>query len=177
MHSFQNKPKTNHCLDCFKTLRQFQAVSSKTLFHSWIHGVSPVSDPPKQKHHPSCCWEFSPPQQVHLFLGMMWPLPKLIRSWWKKSGGYPVEVGSWNPIIYRVFIHPRWLAGFLNHQQYEPQRLIEKHGEMDGSWRLDVFFSFPMASKLWFDSDGLPAGGTITYPTYGRGISSGPSYV
>ena len=22
------------------------------------------------------------------------------------------------PIIYRVFLHPRWLAGFLNHQQY-----------------------------------------------------------
>ena len=20
----------------------------------------------------------------------------------------PVEVGSWNPIIYQVFIHPRW---------------------------------------------------------------------
>ena len=31
----------------------------------------------------------------------------------------PVEVDSWNPIIYGVFIHPRWLAlGFLNHQQY-----------------------------------------------------------
>ena len=23
------------------------------------------------------------------------------------------------PIIYRGFIHPRWLAGFLNHQQYQ----------------------------------------------------------
>ena len=32
----------------------------------------------------------------------------------------PVEVGSWNPIIYYGLLHhPRWLGmGFLNHQQY-----------------------------------------------------------
>ena len=23
----------------------------------------------------------------------------------------PVEVGSWNPIVYKGFIHPRWLFG------------------------------------------------------------------
>ena len=27
--------------------------------------------------------------------------------WWIKSCK-PVEVGSWNPIIYKVFLHPRW---------------------------------------------------------------------
>ena len=30
----------------------------------------------------------------------------------------PVEVGSWNPIIYSFFLHPNGGAGFLNQQQY-----------------------------------------------------------
>ena len=40
--------------------------------------------------------------------------------WWKKSGETaPVEVGSWNPIIYRVWSTSQVvIAGFLNHQQY-----------------------------------------------------------
>ena len=30
----------------------------------------------------------------------------------------PVEVGSWNPIIYRISYMPGGCLGFLNHQQY-----------------------------------------------------------
>ena len=37
----------------------------------------------------------------------------------KKSGGNaPVEVGSWNPIITRLYTSQVVLAGFLNHQPY-----------------------------------------------------------
>ena len=35
-------------------------------------------------------------------------------SWWKKS---PVDVGSLSHYLHG-FLYPRWLAGFLNHQQY-----------------------------------------------------------
>ena len=46
----------------------------------------------------------------HLFLVIHY----VCRSW--NPANSPVEVGSWNPILYRVlYVHPRWLAfGFLN---------------------------------------------------------------
>ena len=35
------------------------------------------------------------------------------------------------PIIYKGFLHPRWLSGFLNHQQKIPT-----------GWWFQIFFSF-----------------------------------
>ena len=41
-------------------------------------------------------------------------------SWWfRNPANSPVEVGSWNPIIYRVLYIPGDCLGFLNHQQYD----------------------------------------------------------
>ena len=52
----------------------------------------------------------------------------------------PVEVGSWNPIIYKVFIPiPGGCLGFLNHQQFDSsqlQNVFPKNTPMEGCrWR------------------------------------------
>ncbi len=50
-----------------------------------------------------------------------------------------VEVGSEHPIIYKVLIHPRSLAGFLNHQQYHSKRQIK----ISTHWYLVVVELYP----------------------------------
>ena len=74
---------------------QFQTVFLKRC-------VLPQKDPP-----------------FHLILSWFW-VDILLMEEIRQS---PVEVGSWNPIIYgAVFLHSRWLTlGFLNHQQFLPQ--------------------------------------------------------
>ena len=38
--------------------------------------------------------------------------------WWKKSGVHHLRLVVLLPLFTTGFLHPRWLAGFPNHQQY-----------------------------------------------------------
>ena len=65
--------------------------------------------------------------------------------WWQPEIRWsPVEVGSWNPIIYKVLAPSQvgFLAGFLNHQQY-----------VSAKW-------------WWYGEVGYWTGNRITYENY-----------
>ena len=50
------------------------------------------------------------------------------------------QTHQWRLVVYPIgfFIHPRWLAGFLNHQQY-PRSVSIKFGTYKKNWRIRWF--------------------------------------
>ena len=79
----------------------------------------------------------------------------------------PVEVGSWSPIICRLYLDPTWLGrGFLNHQQWHlledlencmswPDgqaghgRILEIETEKNSGWRFQIFLFSPRTPGKW----------------------------
>ena len=91
-----------------------------------------------------------PVQALRQITQILWSKSKTLQlwienwtyCWWKKSGE-PVEVGSWNPIIYNdliLYIYPRWLFGIS-----EPSTVafLRRDGKMsfllEFGWHMSAF--------------------------------------
>ena len=61
----------------------------------------------------------------------------------------PVEVGSFSHHL-QGFIHPKWLAGFLNHQQYLPHLLHFFFGDLVVGWGVSMVSPRPTKKLVRF---------------------------